>query len=1343
MIRAVCDPPVSWPCQPDDEGEVSHIDGHDGGIISSVAEDQPTQVADPPRLFLASGSTGAGPRRVGFSRRAGVFVALAGLALLWALDDYIALFAQWFPTLNAMKQNTAFGLTLAGLGLWLSASEREPRAARWLARLCGLSVAALGLAVLAQVLTGIDVGVDSLFADAAAAVPQPMNPNTALALLLAGIALTLLDVPVGRGPWPSQLLSLCVLLLCLEVLIEYLYGLPQMVGAASYARMPLSTAALLTVLGMGTLLARPRGPLLEPVMERNATGSLARRLLVVAVVVPLAVGFVQQMGLRADLYGSALGSAALVVCIILLLIAFIWFHSRQLARAEAQAHEARAEQGRLAAREHAASLRAQLADRRLRDIVQEIDAVVWEVDAETLRISFVSDQAVKLLGHAIERWYAVPGSWLDLIHSEDRQRVTDTLVDAAQGGGEQELEYRAIDGAGRTVWLRHRFAVVKGPAGRPQLRGLITDITAGKQQERRAACRHTVTQVLAESATIREAAARIIRGVCECLDWQVGGVWAPESQSETLHNIDLWHVPTISIAEFDKQSRELSLSIGAGLQGRVWASGEPAWIPDVAADETFPRAEAAARAGLHAAFGFPIKLGDEVFGVMEFFSAQIRSPDADVLEMMGSIGERISQFIERRRNEEAVRTSEERLRFALDAARTWTWDVHLQSGELRWSENAAQVLGLGADVTDEQVSAALRSIHPDDRARVAQAYLDALDHNALFDVEYRIVRAEVTERWAAVRGRALRDENGQPMRMLGVATDVTELKRMEMRLVEETETVDMVNRIGQMLRAELDLEKLVQAVTDAATRLIGARYGAMFYDATGDEPAYRLYTLAGASREAVAGFGMPRGTALFGPTFRGEGVVRLDDVGKDPRYGRNQPHHGLPLGHFPVASYLAVPVVSRSGAVLGGLFFAHPEPARFTEREERIAVGLAAQAAVAMDNARLYEVERAARAEAEAANRAKDEFLAMLGHELRNPIGAISNSIRVLTNGQAGRERTDALHAIVARQTRTLGRLVDDLLDVSRLTSGKIVLKREPVNLAEVAERCLVALRAAQRMNLHEVALDAAAVWVEGDSTRLEQVLANLLENALKYTAAGGLIALRVCAEDGHAIVSVRDTGRGIEPEMIPRIFDVFTQGPQSLDRAQGGLGIGLTLVKRLVELHGGEVEAKSEGAGRGSEFIVRLPLHAALEVTPIEPAEPTAPPPRRILVIEDYADARDAVRALLEQAGHQVDLAASGREGVEKAVTLRPEVALIDVGLPGLDGYEVARRIRRAPAGKEMLLIALTGYGQEHDRRRALEAGFDVHLVKPLDPVELSRALVTVEPRIEAATSPATVQVA
>ncbi|MGH7898344.1 MAG: hybrid sensor histidine kinase/response regulator, partial [Candidatus Binatia bacterium] len=357
----------------------------------------------------------------------------------------------------------------------------------------------------------------------------------------------------------------------------------------------------------------------------------------------------------------------------------------------------------------------------------------------------------------------------------------------------------------------------------------------------------------------------------------------------------------------------------------------------------------------------------------------------------------------------------------------------------------------------------------------------------------------------------------------------------------------------------------------------------------------------------------------------------------------------------------------------------------------------------------------------------KDEFLAMLGHELRNPIGAISNSIRVLGGDGIAIERSRKLQTIIARQSETLSRLVDDLLDVSRLTSGTIVLKREAVNLAEIAERCLSSFQAAGRMSQHTVTLAAEPTWVDGDSTRLEQVLANLLENAVKYTDEGGQIGVRVGTEGDRAVLRVSDNGRGIEREMIPRIFDVFTQGPQALDRAQGGLGIGLTLVKRLVELHEGEIAAASSGLGQGSEFTIRLPRRAGPEA-----ARPAPPSPvvrsRHILVVEDDPDAREALKTLLEIAGHDVTLAASGAEGVAKAIELRPEVAIVDIGLPGLDGYEVAKRIRRSDVGEQIFLIALTGYGQQEDRRRAHEAEFDVHLVKPLDPGELDRILAGAE---------------
>jgi PAS domain S-box-containing protein len=1231
-----------------------------------------------------------------------------------------------------LRPNAALGFVLGGIGLWLGARGVSSRWTLRAARLVGLFVAVLGLTSFVEALSGLDLGIDGLLYPVEPGAGR-MSPNSALAFFCVGMALVLLGARWRRAVHASQLFAFGVFLITLEVFVAYLYGLGLWSGFAAYTRMPVSSMVLFALLGCGTLLVRPDDGIIEPVMKRSPAGSLARRLIAAAVAVPLAAGLLQDMGLHAGLYHREFGAALLVVGIVLVLIAFIWFHARQLERAASQASEARAEQARLMSRERAASLRAQIADRRLRDIVQGLDAVVWEADASTLHVSFVSEQASKLLGFPTERWLAEPDFWIQVIHEEDRERVVRICRAVAAGDGEQEVEYRAVDASDRVIWLRHSVSAVRQADDRTTLlRGIISDVSSRKAAERRRSCQHSVTRVLADATTLRGAAPGILRAICECLDWQVGALWVVDRESDKLRCVEVWRVPSISVPEFEEVSRRTRFAAGIGLPGRVWRSGEALWIRDVVADPDFPRAPVAAREGLHGAFALPVKLGAATLGVIEFFSAEIRTPDADVLEMMRAIGDQIGQFIDRKQGQEAVRESEERLRFALEAARTWTWDVNLETGDARWSENAGEILGFAPGTSPAEGLAALQAIHPEDRARVARAYSESLHEGKLFDVEYRTRGGDGKDRWAAVRGRAFRDDTGRPLRMLGVATDITERKRIESLLAEETESVEIVNRIGRMLTAELDLEKLVQSVTDAATRLTGAKFGAFFYRThEAKDREYSLYTPAGGSRELFAAVPTPRSTALLGPTFRGEGAIRVDDVKSDARYARNSPFSGMPPGFPSVSSYLAVPVVSRSAEVLGGLFFAHPEPGVFTEREERIAVGLAAQAAVALDNARLYDAERKARAEAESANRAKDEFLAMLGHELRNPIGAISNSIRVLGTMPAADERSRALQAIVDRQTAMLARLVDDLLDVGRLTSGKIVLNREPVNLADVAERCLASLKAAGRMNHHEIRVSSEPVWVDGDVTRLEQVLGNLLENALKYTVAGGRIEVTVRGEGEQALVKVCDSGRGIEPEMIPKIFDVFTQAPQSLERAQGGLGIGLTLVKRLVELHGGDVTATSEGPGHGSEFTIRLARRSAPDAPRPDP-KVLKSRPRHILVVEDYADAREAIRALLETDGHHVALATSGDDGVAKALELCPDVAIVDVGLPGLDGYEVARRIRRSAAGRRIYLVALTGYGQDQDRRRAHEAGFDVHLVKPLDPAELARALADADAVVE-----------
>jgi CheY-like chemotaxis protein/anti-sigma regulatory factor (Ser/Thr protein kinase) len=306
-----------------------------------------------------------------------------------------------------------------------------------------------------------------------------------------------------------------------------------------------------------------------------------------------------------------------------------------------------------------------------------------------------------------------------------------------------------------------------------------------------------------------------------------------------------------------------------------------------------------------------------------------------------------------------------------------------------------------------------------------------------------------------------------------------------------------------------------------------------------------------------------------------------------------------------------------------------------------------------------------------------------------------------------------------------MARLMDDLLDVGRVMTGKILLDRAPLDLASAAAHALAALKAGGRTGGHAVRADLQPVWVHADATRIEQVVSNLVGNAAKYTPAGGTIEVSTRREGQDAVLRVADSGIGMLPDLVPRVFDLFVQGARGLDRAQGGLGIGLTLVRRLAELHGGTATAASAGEGKGSVFTVRLPAVASHVSVPVALARPTPDPaPRRILVVEDNDDAREMLVYLLRLGGHEVHETRDGVEAVEAARRLEPDAALIDVGLPGLDGYEVARRLRAQPATARLLLVALTGYGLPEDRQRSHDAGFDVHLVKPVEPEALAHAL-------------------
>jgi signal transduction histidine kinase/CheY-like chemotaxis protein len=566
--------------------------------------------------------------------------------------------------------------------------------------------------------------------------------------------------------------------------------------------------------------------------------------------------------------------------------------------------------------------------------------------------------------------------------------------------------------------------------------------------------------------------------------------------------------------------------------------------------------------------------------------------------------------------------------------------------------------------------------------------------------------------------------------------------RAEQALRDESRNLELMRQATERLASTLDLEPLMQAITDAATQLTGAEFGSFFYNGTdGNGDAYLLYTLSGAPREAFQHLGQPRATAVFGPTFYGSAPIRSDDITQDPRYGKMGPHHGMPAGHLPVRSYLAASVVSRSGEVIGGLFFGHSQTAVFSARTEELIGTFAGQAAIAIDNARLYDMaqkaaqeregllasERAARAEAERHNKMKDEFLAMLAHELRNPLAPITSAAQLLRLPEVNEGLRLKASNIISRQVRHMTELVDDLLDVSRVTRGLVKLESEVLDLNKVAMAAVEQARPHIEERRHSLIVDLPEeqVPVEGDRTRLIQVLVNLLNNAAKYTPAGGSITLTVLGDGASARVSVRDNGSGIDAQLLPHVFDLFTQADRAPDRSQGGLGIGLALVKSIVRMHEGSVAAYSAGAQQGTTMTVTLPrAQARAGETPRAGGIASETRPLLVTIVDDNLDAGQSLAVLLRAHGHTVQVYEDASTTLRAPEVEGTEVFILDIGLPDMTGYELARRLRRLPIHAGAIFVALTGYGQERDRELSRQAGFDHHLVKPVDIAKLAEIL-------------------
>ena len=668
---------------------------------------------------------------------------------------------------------------------------------------------------------------------------------------------------------------------------------------------------------------------------------------------------------------------------------------------------------------------------------------------------------------------------------------------------------------------------------------------------------------------------------------------------------------------------------------------------------------------------------------------------------------------------------------------------NLQGIVTSWNRAAERILGYTAE---EMVGCSITKIIPPERQDEEPKILQRLgrgervDH---FDTER--VRKDGTRVDVSLTISPIRNAEGIVVGASKIARDVTDRKRAEEALRRQQAKLKIVNALGATISAQLDTEKLVQAVTDAGRELCGAAFGAFFYTVTNEDgEAFQLYTLSGAPRAAFEKFGLPRNTPIFGPTFAGTGVVRSGDIRQDPRYGKLPPHHGMPPGHLPVRSYLAVPVISKASEVIGGLFFGHPEPHMFTEESEELLVAIAAQAAVSIENARLYEAQRKATeqvkeagAEAQRQSRLKDEFLATLSHELRTPLQSILGWIQVIRSDDCTSDELQHGLEVIDRNAQSQTRIIEDLLDMSRILSGKVRLDVQRVELSSAIEAALATVKpAAEAKSIRlQAVLDPLAKPVAGDLNRLQQVFWNLLSNAIKFTPGGGKVQVLLERVNSHLEVSVSDSGMGISPDFLPYVFERFRQADATSTRSHGGLGLGLAIVKHLVELHGGSVRVKSPGLDQGSTFTVVMPLtpvHA--EMGERNRQHPQAEPPTRavgayprldqvqVLLVEDEEDARQLLVNVLQKAGAEVEAASSVDEALALFAVHKFDVILSDIGMPGKSGDQLIRTIRSfaAEKGGNTPAIALTAYARTEDRIMTISAGFQMHIAKPADTLEL-----------------------
>jgi len=681
-------------------------------------------------------------------------------------------------------------------------------------------------------------------------------------------------------------------------------------------------------------------------------------------------------------------------------------------------------------------------------------------------------------------------------------------------------------------------------------------------------------------------------------------------------------------------------------------------------DEFFPAVFQNGRGEIEIRFRH-FKTGEALWMIYNVFALK------DLNGKIVGLGTVSTNITARKQAVEALRESQRDLNRAQAVAHIGSWRMDVCNDRLEWSDENFRIFGIpnGTSLTYQSF---LDIVHPADRHFVDTAWQDALTGKS-YDIEHRII-ADQKLKWVRELAELEFDEHGTLLGAFGTTEDITDIKSSQ----------DALQYERRFLRQVIDAVPSVIFVKDREGRYL-----------LGNEALAQSY-----------------GTSP-------EGLIGLTEEDFNPNADEVAYFHRNDLDVINTGKSKLIPEVKVTHAD-GSVHWYNTVKIPLIDGDKCNKVLV-----VATDITERKHAEEALRL----ADRRKDEFLAMLAHELRNPLAPICNTVQMLKM----QETTDPKLAwglnVIDRQVSHMALLLDDLLDVARIMHGKITLKTERFELSDIVNNVIETSRPMIESRGQELIISRTTTpqWIDGDRVRLAQVLSNLLNNAAKYTGEGGKITLTVMRDGSDAVIEVRDTGIGISPDVLPHVFDLFIQADRSLAHSQGGLGLGLTLVRQLVEIHGGTVTAASAGIGKGSSFTVRLPalsMESSIAGLPLTKA--SLPMPKfRILVVDDYADAAESMAMLLKAEGHEVETADCGMKAIDRAQAFRPQVVLLDIGLPDLDGYEVAKRLRALPETHDVTLIALTGYGQAEDRERSQSAGFNHHLLKPVDFAKLSDLLV------------------